>query len=71
MSKDAIRDAQALRLSIGRREEQLQTALSELVRAAEARASLGHYIARYPWHFLIGGLVLGAWLGRRRSRRRS
>jgi hypothetical protein len=66
MSKDATRDVEALRLAIGRREEQLQAALADLVRAAETRASLGHYVARYPWHFLIGGLALGAWLGSRR-----
>lgn len=59
--------AQDLRLAISRREEQLERALEDLVTAAESRASLGHYLARYPWQFLIGGLVLGAWLGRRRD----
>lgn len=53
-------------LAIGRGEEQLQVALKELVRAAETRASLGHYVARYPWHFVVGALVLGGWLGSRR-----
>ena len=66
MSKPPAGETEALRLAIGRREEQLQSALSDLVRAAEARASLGYYVSRYPWHFLIGGLALGAWLGRRR-----
>ena len=56
----------ALRLAIGRRELQLEHALEDLVAAAETRASLGHYVARYPWQFLLGGLLLGAWLGRRR-----
>lgn len=56
----------ALRVAIGRHEEQLETALKELVRAAETRASLGHYVARYPWHLIFGGLLVGAWLGRRR-----
>lgn len=59
-------EAEALRVAIGRRELQLEHALSDLVTAAEARASLGHYVARYPWQFLLGGLLLGAWLGRRR-----
>lgn len=58
--------AEALRAAIGRREAQLDEALEKLVAAAEARASLGHYVAKYPWHFLLGGLVVGAWLGRRR-----
>jgi hypothetical protein len=57
---------QELRVAIGRREEQLDDALKDLAAAAEARASLGHYLARYPWQFLLGGLVVGAWLGRRR-----
>ena len=55
-----------LRLAIGRREVQLEHAREDLVAAAEARASLGHYVARYPWQFLLGGLLLGTWLGRRR-----
>ncbi len=55
-----------LRLAIGRREEQLERAVKDLIGAAEARASLGHYVARYPWQFLVGGLLLGAWLGKRR-----
>jgi hypothetical protein len=59
-------EEQELRAAIGRREEQLDHALEDLVAAAEARASLGHYVARYPWQFLLGGLVVGAWLGRRR-----
>ncbi|MGZ3407793.1 MAG: hypothetical protein ACXVAN_15185 [Polyangia bacterium] len=59
-------EEQELRAAIGRREEQLEHALGDLVAAAEARASLGHYVARYPWQFLLGGLVVGAWLGRRR-----
>lgn len=58
--------ADALRLAIERREEQLDHALKDLVAAAEARASLGHYVARYPWQFLLGGVVVGAWLGWRR-----
>jgi hypothetical protein len=55
-----------LRAAIGRREEQLDHALEDLVAAAEARASIGHYVARYPWQFLLGGLLVGVWLGRRR-----
>ena len=56
-----------LRLAIGRRELQLGNALEDLVAAAEARASLGHYAARYPWRFVLGGFLLGAWLGRSRA----
>ena len=56
-----------LRQAIARGEEQLQIALKDLVRAAETRASVGHYVARYPWHFVVAGLVLGGWLGRRRG----
>jgi hypothetical protein len=55
-----------LRASIGRREKQLDHALEDLAAAAEARASLGHYVAKYPWQFLLGALIVGAWLGRRR-----
>jgi hypothetical protein len=47
-------EAEALRIAIGQREVQLEHALSDLVAAAEARASLGHYVARYPWQFLLG-----------------
>ncbi|MCA1664998.1 MAG: hypothetical protein LC659_12125 [Myxococcales bacterium] len=66
MKSTSTNEAEALRAAISRREAQLDQALEELVAAAEARASLGHYVARYPWQFLIGGLVVGAWLGRRR-----
>ena len=59
-------EEQELRAAIGRREEQLDHALKDLVAAAETRASLGHYVARYPWQFLFGAVVVGAWLGRRR-----
>jgi hypothetical protein len=57
-----------LRAAIGRREAQLDHALEDLVAAAEARASLGHYVAKYPWQFLLGGLLVGVWLGARRPR---
>ncbi|MDB4968966.1 MAG: hypothetical protein JWN44_4655 [Myxococcales bacterium] len=67
MSKDSTSEEEVLRVAIKRREEELESALKELVRAAESRASLGHYVARYPWHFIAGGLMLGAWLGRRRA----
>jgi hypothetical protein len=63
---DTTGEEAALRLAIHRREAQLEVDLKQLVRAAETRASLGHYIARYPFHFLFGGLALGAWLGRQR-----
>ena len=53
-------------LAISRREEELETALKDVVRAADARASLGHYVSRYPWQVLFGGLMLGIWLERRR-----
>ena len=66
MSRGSTREEDLLRLAIGRREEQLEVDLKSLVRVAETRASVGHYVARYPWHFLLGGIVLGAWLGRRR-----
>jgi hypothetical protein len=66
MSTDSTSAEEALRLAIGRHEAQLEAALKDVVRAAEARASLGHYLARRPWHVLLGGLILGAWLGRRR-----
>lgn len=62
---DTMSEAAALRLAIGRREEQLENALKDLARAADARASLGHYLGRYPWQVLAAGLLLGAWLGRR------
>jgi hypothetical protein len=62
----ATAEAEELRLAIGRREVQLDDALQNLVAVAEERASLGHYVARYPWQFLLGALVFGAWLGRRR-----
>lgn len=66
MKSTSTNEAEALRAAISRREAQLDDALADLVAAAEARASLGHYVARYPWQFLLGGLMLGAWLGRRR-----
>ncbi len=66
MNKDSRNEEAMLRTAIGRGEEQLQVALKELVRAAETRASLGHYVARYPWHFVVGSLLLGGWLGSRR-----
>jgi len=66
MKSTSTNEAEALRVAIGRREAQLDHALEDLVAAAEARASLGHYVARYPWQFLLGAVVVGAWLGRRR-----
>lgn len=66
MNTTPTNEEQALRAAIGRREEQLDRALEDLVTAAEERASLGHYVARYPWHFLLGALLAGAWLGHRR-----
>lgn len=66
MNKDARNEEAMLREAIGRGEDELQVALKDLVRAAETRASLGHYVARYPWHFVVGALVLGGWLGSRR-----
>jgi len=66
MKSTSTNEAEALRAAIGRREAQLDHALEDLVAAAEARASLGHYVARYPWQFLLGAVVVGAWLGRRR-----
>jgi hypothetical protein len=66
MSSTTTLQTDELRAAIARREAQLDGALHDLVAAAEARASLGHYVGRYPWQFLIGALVAGAWLGRRR-----
>ena len=66
MKSTSTNETDALRAAISRREAQLDHALEDLVAAAEARASLGHYVARYPWQVLLGGLVFGAWLGRRR-----
>jgi len=66
MNKDSRIEEETLRQAIGRGEAQLEVALQDLVRAAETRASLGHYVARYPWHFVVGSLVLGGWLGSRR-----
>ncbi len=54
-----------LREKISHREQQLEEALKDLVGAAEARASLGHYVGRYPWHILGGAVLFGIWLGRR------
>jgi hypothetical protein len=64
--KESATQEQELRAAIACREAQLDHALRALVTAAETRASLGHYVARYPWQFLLGGLVFGAWIGRRR-----
>lgn len=66
MSSTTTMKADELRAAIVKREAQLDGALHDLVAAAEARASLGHYVGRYPWHFVIGALLAGAWLGRRR-----
>jgi hypothetical protein len=66
MKTTAMSQEDELRAAISRREAQLDAALKDLVAAAESRASLGHYVGRYPWQFLIGALVAGAWLGRRR-----
>ena len=62
----ATMQQQELRAAIGRREAQLDAALQNLVAAADARASLGHYVRRYPWQFLLGGVLVGAWLGQQR-----
>jgi hypothetical protein len=66
MSDESATNEAALREAISLHEAQLQSALKDLVRAAETRASLGHYVAEYPWHFILGGLLVGAWLGRQR-----
>jgi hypothetical protein len=67
MKSTSTNEAEALRGAISRHEAQLEHALEDLVAAAEARASVGHYVARYPWQFLLGGVLVGAWLGRRGS----
>ena len=66
MSSTPTIQADELRAAIAKHEAQLDVALHDLVSAAEARASLGHYVGRYPWQFLVGALLAGAWLGRRR-----
>jgi hypothetical protein len=66
MKTTLTNEEETLRAAIGRREQQLDSALKDLVAAAESRASLGHYVSRYPWQFLLGGFAIGVWLGRRR-----
>lgn len=71
MKSEPSREVQELRLAIDRREVELEQALENLVGAAERRASAGYYLGRYPWQVLLGGVVLGAWLGHRRVRARA
>jgi ElaB/YqjD/DUF883 family membrane-anchored ribosome-binding protein len=67
MTKDmAETEEESLRRAIGRREQQLETALKDLVHVAEERASLAHYFERYPWQFVGGAFMLGFILGSRR-----
>ena len=51
--------------SLQRDEQQLRKALKDLARAAGKRLQIAEHIKRAPLPWLLGGFVLGLWLGRR------
>lgn len=49
--------------SIERDEKELEEALDDLQEAAQHTFSLSDKIAHRPWPWLVGGVLLGLWLG--------
>jgi len=64
---EAVVDERAvLRQSIERDEAELRDAVEDLKVAVQSEFSLRHQISDHPVPWLVGGFLLGAWLGRRR-----
>ena len=61
-----------LRASLERDREQVRRAVEDLRRSASGAVrglSLGRQLLTHPAVWLVGGLALGVWLGRRRTAR--
>ena len=58
--------AQALRLGIARSNERLESALAQLGRVGAERFSVGGFVGKDPWPFVVGACLAGVVLGMRR-----
>lgn len=56
--------------SIERNQEEVRLAVQELTDAAQSKLSVSERIAEFPLTWLIGGFLIGAWLGRSASNAR-
>ncbi len=61
----AVDEREVLRHAIERDEAELREAVEELKVAVQSEFSLRSQISSHPVPWLVGGFVLGAWLGRR------
>ncbi len=60
---DAIEQREELLQSIERDEEELRDAVHDLTGAARSRLDVGEWIREAPLAWLVGGVLLGVWLG--------
>ncbi len=60
-------ERELLRQSIERDEAELRDAVDELKAAVQSEFSLRSQISTHPLPWLVGGFMLGVWLGRRRD----
>lgn len=56
--------------SIERDQAEVRVAVHELTDAAREQLDLGEHIKRFPMAWLLGGFLLGLWLGRPGSSKR-
>lgn len=63
----AVDERALLRQSIERDEAELREAVGDLKAAVQSEFSVRNQISSHPVPWLVGGFVLGAWLGRRRD----
>jgi hypothetical protein len=62
----SVERLEALRQSIAEHERELREAVHEASEAAWAWTDVGDFVRESPGTWLIGGFVLGLWLGGRR-----
>jgi hypothetical protein len=62
-----LEEREALRQSLAEHKRELRAAVHEVGEAARAWTDLGDFVRQSPGTWLIGGLVVGLWLGGRRN----
>lgn len=60
---DAVEQRAELQQSIERDEEELRAAVHDLTGAARSQLDVGEWINGAPLAWLVGGVLLGVWLG--------
>jgi hypothetical protein len=46
-------------------QQKLERAVQNLKEAAQRSVAIGPTIAQHPWHWMVGALAVGLWLGLR------